>query len=188
MKKGLAWLLALGALLGSSSHAQGGALDFPWGASKEELVARYGDRLHAPAEPYSFGGPYYGEFEIPDYEFEGLKFVASLRMSRETRTLGEVLLLHASPEKSSPSLLAEFERLDRSFTRLFGITNARFSSDDSTRIASVSRGAIWSGEPSIVLNYDYFGGVSNAIKIRVQQSRATRLGRCAPPGPVVIPA
>lgn len=151
-------------------------LDFPWGASKRELVAQYGDRIH-PVPPERTPWDTYDRFEIRDYELEGLRFVATFRVNRETDALAEVLLVRTASPESRASLLSDFERLEGVFEKRFGISGARYSSDMGTRDA-VGRGVIWSeGSPWILLRYDYVEGILNSLTIHLQQSsRRTVLG------------
>jgi len=153
----------------SSGNPSGGPLDFPWGSSREDLVKQYRDRIHPLPKRAGPGGAY-DEFEVTDYEFEGLSFVARFRVNRELDALGEVVLVRSSAPDNPADLRSEFDRLDGVFTRLFGVTNARFSSESSAP-ATVTRGVIWSkGSPWVLLRYEYVEGFMNSLVIQFQQS------------------
>jgi hypothetical protein len=156
-------------------------LDFPWGASGKDLVAQYGERIH-PVPPQQAPWDAYHRLEIRDYEIEGLRFVATFRVNRETDALGEVLLVRSASSETSALLLSEFERLEGVFSKRFGVADARTSDTGTT---SVARGVIWSkGSPWVLLRYDYAEGVLNSITIHLQQaSRRTVLGYELEPAP-----
>jgi len=175
------WLLGLIVLacaVPSPRKGPDGSLEFPWGASRSELVARYGEGIHLLPRRAESGGAY-DEFEIADYEFEGLLFVARFRVNREFDALGEVTLVRASAPDNPVYLRAEFDRLDGAFTRLFGVTNARYSSESSTP-ATVTRGVIWSkASPWILLRYEYVEGFMNSLIIQLRQSSLRDVARAA---------
>jgi len=168
-------LLVLSWGCSSTAHRPAGPLDFPWGASRKDLVAQYGDRIRP--SPRQAPEDTNDQFEITDYEFEGLLFVATFKVNRKTDALGEVVLILSSSEEAQASLLSGFNRLDSAFTKLLGAADARYISN-TNKPAIVTRGVIWSkASPWVLLRYEYVQGLINALIIHVQESsRRTLLG------------
>jgi hypothetical protein len=169
-------LLVLSCASSSTIIRPGGPLEFSWGSSKRDLITQYGERIRLlPRRPEASGS--YDDLEIGDYEFEGLLFAAKLRVDRDIDALSEVILVRSSSAENRHSLLSEYDRLDGVFTKLLGVTNARYGSGTGAPV-TVARGAIWSkGSPWVLLRYEYVEGFMNSLIIHIRQSSRTRLVR-----------